>query len=253
MTLPPRGRFQGVAQILRFNWPMYATAAVVLAAGAALIFLIPLPQLVRMGALAGIALAAFWLLGSLAVSHYVYDLGGIYRADWLSAALPQAPRDYANVHAGFDEFSLILAARFPAASARILDFFDAELMTEPSISRARRIGTGQPAAERADFRSLPLRDAEVDAAFLIFAAHELRDHGSRVQLLRAVARSLKPGGCVVMAEHLRDLPNFLAFGPGFLHFHSRTQWLRDFDAARLRVAKEFSLTPFVRIFVLEKT
>jgi SAM-dependent methyltransferase len=253
MRSPTRGRFEGVAQILRFNWPMYVAAAIVLALGAAAIFLIPLHDLLRVAASAALALAGFWLLVSLAVSHYVYDRAGIYRGEWLSVALPQEPRRYANLHAGFDEFSLALAARFPSASARVLDFFDPGVMTEPSIARARKVETGQPRAECVNFRSLPLADGELDAAFLIFAAHELRDPESRVALLRELARVLKPTGRVVIVEHLRDLPNFLAFGPGFLHFHSRVQWLRDFAAAQLRVANEFSLTAFVRAFVLEKT
>ena len=248
-----RGRFQGVLQILRFNWPMYVAAAVVLGGGAAAVALLPLPVVVRTAALLAIGAAAFWLLTSLAVSHYVYDLAGIYRGDWLPAASPQSPRCYANLHAGFDEFSRILEARFPHSAARVLDFFDARLMTEPSIARARKPVTDAPAAETVDFRSLPLRDAELDAAFLIFAAHELRAPNARVPLLRELRRSLTSDGRVVVVEHLRDLPNLLAFGPGFLHFHSRATWLRDFGAARLAVAKEFPLTPFVRVFVLEKT
>jgi hypothetical protein len=78
-----RGRYQGVLQILRFNWPMYAAAAVVLGGGAAVVSFIPLPTLIRAASLIGIGAAAFWLLISLAVSHYVYDLAGIYSGEWL--------------------------------------------------------------------------------------------------------------------------------------------------------------------------
>lgn len=42
------------------------------------------------------------------------------------------------------------------------------------------------------------------------------------------------------------------FGPGFLHFHSRRVWTRCFAAAGLAVHEEFSITPFVRIFVLRR-
>lgn len=248
-----RGRFQGVAQIVQFNWPMYAAAAVVLGGGAAVIHWLSPPNLVRLAAFGGIAAVAFWLLVSLAVSHYVYDRAGIYRADWLAAALPQAPHRYATLHAGLDEFSVVLAQRFPDAEQRILDFFDPQLMTEPSIARARKLARDQPAAEPVNFRTLPLDDGGLDAAFLIFAAHELRDPPSRVQLLRELRRTLVASGRVVLVEHLRDLPNLLAFGPGFFHFHSRAQWRRDFAASSLPVATEFSLTPFVRVFVLEKT
>src|SRR5215213_3723366 len=134
-----RSRYQGVLQILRFNWPMYAAAAVVLWTGAALLLFLPLPPLLRNTALIGIGLAAFWLLVSLAVSHYVYDLSGIYRGDWLLDAVRRAPQHTANLHAGFDEFSDVLRARFRETELRVFDFFDAQRITEPSIARARML------------------------------------------------------------------------------------------------------------------
>ena len=248
-----RGRYQGVLQILRFNWPMYASAAVVLGAGAAAVGFVPLPLFIRFATLIGIGAAAFWLLVSLAVSHYVYDLAGIYGGHWLARAVRRPPQHYANLHAGFDEFSHVLAERFPESQRHLLDFFDTKRMTEPSIARAREVTKNQAAAQQVDFRSLPLLDDQLDAAFLIFAAHELREPDARVQLFRELHRSLTRSGSIVLVEHLRDVSNFIAFGPGFFHFHSRGQWLDDFAAARLRPAKEFSLTPFVHVFVLDKT
>ncbi|MFN2507939.1 MAG: class I SAM-dependent methyltransferase [Chthoniobacterales bacterium] len=248
-----RSRYQGVLQILRFNCPMYVAAAVVLGTGAVLLFVFPLPPLVQIAGLIGIALAAFWLLVSLAVSHYVYDLSGIYRGDWLRQAIRRTPLRATNLHAGFDEFSDVLRVRFPETELSVFDFFDSQRMTEPSIVRARELARKPPGADAVDFRSLPLRDEELDAAFLIFAAHELREPDARVVLLRELRRSLKRDGEMILVEHLRDLPNLIAFGPGFLHFYSRNTWLRAFAGAGLRPTDEFSLTPFVRVFVLEKT
>jgi SAM-dependent methyltransferase len=251
-TATRRGRFQGVLQILRFNWPMYAAAAVGLGGGAAGVAFLPLPSFVRTAVLIGIAAAGFWLLVSLAVSHYVYDRAGLYDGEWLARAVRQPPRGYANLHAGFDEFSTVLEARFPDTERVVLDFFDARTMTEPSIVRARALATSQPPAQQVDFAALPLKDRELDAAFLIFAAHELREHSARAQLLRELHRALRRDGSVVLVEHLRDAANFLAFGPGFLHFHSRAQWLRGITEAGFHVADEFPLTAFVRVFVLQK-
>jgi hypothetical protein len=96
-------------------------------------------------------------------------------------------------------------------------------------------------------------DLAVDAAFLLLSAHELRQHASRVAFLRELHRILTTDGRVVMAEHLRDLPNFLAFGPGFLHFHSRRTWRRAAVEAGLEIEREFRITPFVAVFIVRRS
>lgn len=100
------------------------------------------------------------------------------------------------------------------------------------------------------YNSLPVSDHDQDAVFLLFAAHEVRDAEHRTQLLREAARVLRKRGYVVIVEHLRDWKNFMAFGPGFLHFHSKRNWLRSIRAAGLFVEKETQVTPFVRCFLL---
>jgi hypothetical protein len=63
---------------------------------------------------------------------------------------------------------------------------------------------------------------------------------------------LRKDGCIVLVEHLRDWKNFLAFGPGFFHFHSRRDWLRTIRDAGLVVEQESPVTPFVECFVLRR-
>ena len=89
-------------------------------------------------------------------------------------------------------------------------------------------------------------------ATLLLSAHELRSEEGRGALFTELRRVLGPGGRIVVAEHLRDWANFLAYGPGVLHFHSRRTWLRCFTRHRFDVHAEFSITPFVRIFVLRR-
>jgi SAM-dependent methyltransferase len=104
----------------------------------------------------------------------------------------------------------------------------------------------------ARYDALPLCDASFDATFLLFAAHELRHRGQRVRLFQEVARILVPGGDLILMEHSRDWWNFLAFGPGFLHFFSRREWRRAALDAGLVLQAEFSRTPFVRVYQLRR-
>ena len=92
----------------------------------------------------------------------------------------------------------------------------------------------------------------LDAVFVMVAAHELRRDDARVQFFRELVRVLKKDGEVALVEHTRDWPNFLAFGPGFLHFFSKRAWRHADSAAKLQVRAEIRLTPFVTVFMLGK-
>jgi SAM-dependent methyltransferase len=246
-AIPVRRRCQGVRQILRFNRRFYLRT---LAGVTAMLLMSPhLPAFARDLMLAAALPALFWLGSSLLVSWYVYDRSPLYRLAWLAALLSAPPRKWVNIHAGLDETSHLLAGLFPLAEGRVLDIHDPVEMTEPSIEEARRYATLAPSA---DWRALPLSDGSCDAAFLIFAAHELRHHEARVTLFREVARSLRPGGELIVVEHLRDAANFFAFGPGFLHFLPRSAWRRAASAAGLEVRSESSITPFVNVFHLRR-
>jgi hypothetical protein len=229
-------------QIWQYNRRFYLSTL----AGLPVVCLITawLPMWMRLILLTGVAMAVFWMAASLAVSHYVYDRSPLYTFEWLAP-----PTSAAIVHAGLDQCSEPLRKRFPQASFRVFDIFDQREMTEPSIARARAITPG-PGSESASWRSLPAASGEFDAVYVIFAAHELRRRGARIALFRELARVT---GRLVLMEHLRDLPNFLAFGPGFLHFMPRSEWLLAANAAGFRRESEFAITPFVRVFTFRKS
>jgi ubiquinone/menaquinone biosynthesis C-methylase UbiE len=239
-------------QIVRFNWPYYAVAGLCLAAGPAIVHAMPLPPWLRYSAYAGLGLVAMWLAASLVVSWIVYDRSRLMDWDWVLQALGFSPKSWINLHAGHDDSSAALKQIFPAADGRVFDIFDQQEMSEPSIARARRLGANAIDAERADYRHLPLARGSVDVAMLLLSAHELRSEDARSALFTELRRVLGPAGRVVVAEHLRDWTNFLAYGPGVLHFHSRRTWLRCFSRHRFDVHREFSITPFVRVFVLRR-
>ena len=246
--LAARTSCQGLAQIFEYNRPFYLRtlggilAAVILSRWVSGEF--------RAWLWLAIAIALFWTCSSLAVSHYVYDRSGFYELRWLAGCLSHPPSRWIHIHAGVDEVSRTIRFIFPGSEGRVADIYDPREMTEPSIRRARCLAGVSSRA--ADPERLPASDGELDAAFAIFAAHELRRPETRARLFREAARILQTRGELVLVEHLRDWANFLAFGPGFLHFFPAAAWQNAAMAAGLRLRMRRRLTPFVQVFVFER-
>lgn len=237
--------------IARFNWPFYVAAVVVMVAALAglLWFSSPLPILICAAAFAG---AGYFFFGSLGVSHLIYDRSDLYRWRWLDRALPGSRFERAIFcHSGFDEASLTLRRHFPQIEWLILDHFDESRMTEASIRRARQLYPPTPDTIPALFDRWPVEDSWADSVFGLLAIHELRSETERGAWFAEARRSLRGDGQVVLVEHVRDLANFIAFGPGFLHFHSAANWRRAWESAGFRLREDFRVTPWVRVFVLE--
>jgi len=249
---PKRPRFAGVRQIARYNWPQYVVAlGVVVAASAWLFWGKGDFGWLRVSLCSAVLVCGWWCFASLAASYWVYDRSELYRWTWIPPALSASPVRWLNLHAGLDESSAALRRLFPEGTGQVADFYDGMEMSEPSIHRARIEQAGR-ASEPVDYRQLPYPDRAFDAVFLFFAAHELRRASSREVFFGELSRVLAPGGAVVLVEHLRDLANFAAFGPGFLHFLSGLEWRRLAGLAGLRVWKEERMTPFVRVLFLRK-
>ena len=157
-----------------------------------------------------------------------------------------------NIHAGFDEMSEKLRDLFPGVQWRIADFFDHLKQREPSLRQARALYPPSPSQDAVDYRDLPYEEKAFDAATILFSAHELRSFDERVQFFVELKRVLQERGQVIVAEHLRDWRNFLAFGPGFFHFFSERRWRKVFKQAGFSVTLASRYTPFVMVFVLDK-
>jgi SAM-dependent methyltransferase len=248
-SLEPFGKYKGVSQIIRYNWSLYVLTSFAATSCIAVAGLLVAGIWSRLLFTIGVFVIC-WMTTSLLVSHYVYDRSGLYDFRWMLERIPSQPRTWLNIHCGLDQTSSLLLSVFPGSKGQILDIFDPVEMTEPSIVRARGGSTALSDTPTANFRSLPVPSSTCDAVFLIFAAHEIRNGSSRREFFGEVARILSANGSVVMIEHLRDLPNFVGFGPGFLHFQSRREWLCVASSANLVAAREFALTPFVRVFLL---
>ncbi len=245
-----RKPFQGVFNIVRFNWHFYVLAVLV----AVVLIVLNMfyqgkytPYVFLLLALGGAVTVM-----SLLVSFYVYDLSPLYALSWLKEEQIIDDDVLVNIHAGFDETSVLLNARYPQADLRVFDFYDPAKHTEISIERARKAYPPYPCTLKVETDQILLPTGAADAVFVLLTAHEIRNDAERVVFFTEVRRLLKTDGVVVVVEHLRDLPNFIAYNIGFFHFLSKKTWIKTFDNAKLHVEKQFNITPFLSVFILNK-
>lgn len=242
-----RGRFQGVWAVVRFNWPFYLASCLVIVIG--MILWSHLSGWLGLVVLTGTAFA-FWLtIASLFASWWVYDVSDLHRYGWLSRAAGKPSGRWINAHSGFDETTAALKERLPGEWI-ILDHFDPVCMSEPSIHRAKKLYPPLPETQRSPFDHWPVANASIDGVFGLFAIHELRTHADRVKWLAEARRVLAEDGRVILIEHVRDFANLLAFGPGFLHFHSVETWQSSWQEAGFRLSDSFRISPWLRTFIL---
>jgi hypothetical protein len=257
-----RTPLQGVANIVRFNAPVYVLAAVVVVAGVVGFVVAPATTLLSTGGLVASLLALALTSGSLVASYLTYDRSGFYAWRWFDRFVPGARNGaeavaagqhartpvIAHVHTGLDESTAVLRARHPHARVVVFDASDTQAQTEPSIARARALVPLHDGTVAVGLGALP--EDDIDVIVLPMAAHEVRDDETRARWFATLAGSLRDGGHIVVVEHLRDLGNALAFHVGVLHFLSRRSWHDTFARAGLVLVEETRVTPLLALFVL---
>ncbi len=251
---PGRSAFQGLGNVVRFNWPFYAAAAVALAVGTGVAAWLG-PTFLGGLAVGFLIAGALVTLASLVATYWVYDASGFYDLAWLPQVLRESgmttlPRRIINVSAGFDEMTLLLRERYPAADVVPVDFYEPALHTEPSIARARAAYPSPADTVQIETSRAAGALGRADLVVAAMSAHEVRDEAERVAFFAQLREVIGERGRVVVVEHLRDLPNALAYTIGVNHFHARETWLRTFAGAGLEVLDERRHTPFLRIFTL---
>lgn len=244
-----RKPFQGVWNVVRFNWHFYVTS------GLALVLLI-LALFWLSGLWATLIGVVFLLVGaatfgSLVASYYVYDFSQFYHLNWLNDD-EQTFETILNVNAGFDETSELLMARYDGSSHHVMDFYHSLGKKEVSIQRAKKSYPLLAGTLEIDLHHIPLADDLVDGAFVIFAAHEIRDALSRERFFKELARVTKSTGSLYVVEHGRDFLNFVAYNMGFLHFLSSADWQSTFSRSGWCIEQKMKHTPFVSIYKLQQ-
>jgi SAM-dependent methyltransferase len=242
-----RRKFQGVLNILSFNRHFYVFGLLALILIIACKFYFNWSNgwywLVVFAFIYGLAMP-------LILSAYVYDFSGFYTFDWLRKRNIEDSKEKfnLNINAGFDETSFIIQSILPQTKLQVYDFYNAQRHTEPAIVRARKVSMVFPNTQQISTNKIPLKDHSVDTIFLLSAIHEIRAYDEKVQFLKECRRVCKPNGNVIMVEHLRDFPNFVAFTIGFTHFFSKATWKRAFHDAGFASFNEEKFTPFMSIF-----
>ncbi len=244
-----RTAIQGVSTVVRFNWHLYVLAL----AGVSSLFIIAVfsPAWLSSACAALAVLTTFSIVVSLAATWLAYDASGLYRLHWLDPWMSTSGQA-ANIHAGFDETTSLLRARFPGFSWRVFDFYNPVQHTEASIRRAR--AAFPPASETVAIstKHLPVASASLDRILLMLSAHEIRDPQERIAFFRELHRALATDGLLIVTEHLRDWPNIAAYTLGSFHFHLPATWLDAFSAAEFGLIATLKPSPLITTFILKK-
>ncbi len=249
MEVITRKPFQGVTNIVRFNRHFYFLFLAVVGILALLTQFVPSPM--KLVISMGILLMVLGMLLSLAVSYYIYDCSKLYKLDWLHKVEIPETAEIANINAGFDETSILLAHKFDAAHIAAYDFYDPAKHTEIAITRARKAYAPWPRTIAINTSDVPFKPGSFDVIFAILTVHEIRDTTERIKFFSALRLALKPGGKIIVLEHQRNFANFVAYNIGFFHFFSKKEWKKTFSSSGLSVTNEFSITPFVSTFILQ--
>jgi hypothetical protein len=244
-----RPPFLGVYNIVRFNYEFFIFAGTVIAFSMTVgVLLAPgVPSSLGYLVAVGVVCAT---LASLAVSCWVYDLSPLYTFTWLDPVVTGMRGNALNIHAGFDETTLLLRSRYPHLSLEVMDFYNPVTHTERSIRRARAVQPPVAGTKHVLATALGLRPSHYRAVFLFLAIHEIRDATERDVFLRQLRESLTADGMLIVVEHARDSVNFLAYNIGFLHFLPARELLNGFENAGFRIVHELRITPFLRVFQL---
>jgi len=237
--------WRGALEIVRFNWPAYGSALIVIS-----LCLVGLGLSWWMWPITLILMATLYVtLASFLVSHWIYDCSPVadwaWLPDWLSFPIGR----WLLLQTGFDSTHGQLVKHLPASGYPVVDLYGLPGIGGPSVERARKEHLKNPIAT---VSILPADPASCDTIFAMFCLHEIQTPEDRAAFFQALADRLRAGSRLIVVEHLRDWKNFLAFGPGFLHFQPAQEWHRCAARAALQLEKTRALTPFVRLFVWRK-
>lgn len=120
------------------------------------------------------------------------------------------------------------------------------------IRRACRRVPPRPGTLPGRASRLPVATGSQDTVFAIFAAHERRRAADREALFAEITRTLRPGGTLILVEHLRDRADTATFGPRGLALHAPPRVARLADGAGLHTVTETRIATIVTVFAFRR-
>ncbi|WP_316766815.1 methyltransferase [Pedobacter frigiditerrae] len=243
-----RKPFQGILNIIRFNWHFYVLAFVLIACLFTITVLFP-SQLnwIYYLIIAGVTLGTTL---SLIASYYIYDYSNLYSLNWLDDFEVKQGSELLNINAGFDETSYLLKQKYANCNLAAMDFYNPAKHTEVSIERARKAYLPYPSTMQIETTNIGLSPKSIDCVFIILAAHEIRDKQEQIIFFKQMKQALRADGKIIVVEHNRDIYNFLVYNLGCFHFFSQRRWKEVFRNSELVLIKTKKTTPFINVYYL---
>jgi ubiquinone/menaquinone biosynthesis C-methylase UbiE len=249
-------QFSGTIAAWLYNWPIFSGlllfGVVLLCAGSlihsAWAILVWGPGL----------LALLFVLGVTLASFVVYDWGREREYHRLVTLGQVADVNVViDITAGKLRGTRGLLAATHSNHYFVVDIFDAEKMPDAALRRAREMEPPLEVGRRVYRRSgkpnaLPIPHNWADVVYCSFSLHELQAEADREVIFKEFSRILKPGGKLLIAEHGRDVPNLLAFGPGVFSFFTPATWQRHLTSANLSLTHHERWRGLVHLWVAEK-
>lgn len=249
-------QYSGTTSTLLYNWPIFAGALFFGVTALLVSFWLPL----LWGWLLLVSgLGVLGLMASILITTFiVYDWGAKHEYDRLAelGGLGRA-NVVIDITCGKLRSTRGLLANFRPGYYFLIDIYDAQKMTDQALRRARDIEPPLQAEQRIYRRSgrpnsLPLPHNWADVIYCGFSLHEIQDAADQQALFAEFARVLKPHGRLLIAEHGRDLLNFLAFGPGAFSFFAPTVWQKHLARTGLTMERHERWRGLVHLWVASR-
>jgi ubiquinone/menaquinone biosynthesis C-methylase UbiE len=254
-SLLQKHQYSGVVSTVLYNWPIFVGALLfgLVALATTPFFSTPWNWILLLAGLVTFVL----VINILVVSFIVYDWGAKREYERLIELGDISKANVViDVTCGKLRGTRGMLTQLRQGHYFVVDIYDPQKMKDAALRRVRELEPPLEAGRRiyrrtANPDSLPIPKNWADVVYCSFSLHELQNPQDRQAIFSEFARILKPGGKLLIAEHGRDWPNFLAFGLGVFSFYTPASWVKHIIKAGLTIQHHERWRGFVHLWVAE--